>query len=94
MTAVELRTAEARYKRASLRYEEAREARNAAIRAALAEGWTHAQIAEETGLSRGRVGQIPLATSAGALSPAGNPPGTASTGQHRCHATPAATGRW
>jgi DNA-binding NarL/FixJ family response regulator len=58
VTAQELRKAEARYKRASLRAEEAREERNRFVREALAEGWTHARIAEETGLTRGRVGQI------------------------------------
>jgi hypothetical protein len=58
MTTDELRKAEARYKRASLRAEEAREARNRLVREALTEGWTHARIAEATGLSRGRVGQI------------------------------------
>ena len=58
MTTAELLKAEARYQRASRRAEEAREARNAAIRAALAEGWTHQQIADATGLSRGRINQI------------------------------------
>jgi DNA-binding NarL/FixJ family response regulator len=58
MTLTELRKAEARYQRAWRRTEEAREARNAAVAAALAEGWTHARIAEETGLTRGRVGQL------------------------------------
>jgi hypothetical protein len=58
MTAEELRQTEARYQRASRRYEEAREARNAAVRTALAEGWTHARIAEATGLTRGRIGQL------------------------------------
>lgn len=32
--------------------------RNAAIRQAIAEDWTHARIAEATGLTRSRVGQI------------------------------------
>lgn len=58
MTIDELRKAEARYQRAYRRAEEAREARNAAIRAALAEGWTHARISDATGLSRGRIGQV------------------------------------
>ena len=58
MTTEELRKVEARHERASRRYEEAREARNAAVRAALAEGWTHVRIAEATGLTRSRVGQI------------------------------------
>jgi DNA-binding NarL/FixJ family response regulator len=60
MTAAELRKAEARYQRAVRRSEEAREVRNAAVLAALAQGWTHARIAEETGLTRGRIGQIAL----------------------------------
>lgn len=61
MTPEGLRKAEARYQRAFRRAEEAREARNAAVRAALDAGWTHARIAEATGLTRGRVGQIALA---------------------------------
>jgi hypothetical protein len=62
MTADELRKAEARYQRAFARSEAAREARNAAVRAALAEGWSHARISEATGLTRSRVGQIALST--------------------------------
>jgi hypothetical protein len=54
----ELRKAEARYQRAFRRSEEARRARNALVRTALDAGWTHAKIAEATGLTRGRVGQI------------------------------------
>ncbi len=61
MTATELRKAEARYRRASRRYEAEREARNAVVRTAIGEGWSHAQIAEATSLSRARVGQIALA---------------------------------
>jgi hypothetical protein len=61
MTTKELRATEARYRRAFRRSEELREARNAAVRAALAEGWTHARIAEATGLTRGRIGQIATA---------------------------------
>lgn len=60
MTGNDLRKAEARYQRAFRRAEEAREARNAAVRAAIAAGWTHAQIAAATGLTRSRVGQIAL----------------------------------
>ena len=60
MTSEELRKAEARYQRAYRRAEEAREARNAAVCDALDAGWTHAQIAEATGLTRSRVGQIAL----------------------------------
>lgn len=58
MTPDELRKAEARYQRAEARREHAREARNTAIRQALAAGWTHAQISEATGLTRGRIGQL------------------------------------
>jgi hypothetical protein len=60
MNADELRKAEARYQRAHQRAEEAREARNAAVRTARADGWTDARIAEATGLTRSRVGQIAL----------------------------------
>jgi DNA-binding NarL/FixJ family response regulator len=58
MTADQLRATEARYQRAFRRSETAREERNRAVQEALAAGWTHAQIAEATGLTRGRVGQI------------------------------------
>ena len=58
MTPEELRKAEARYQRAFRVSEARREARNAAVREALAEGWTHAAIAAATGLTRGRVGQL------------------------------------
>ena len=60
MIADELRKAEARYQRAWLRAEQAREERNRALCSALDAGWTHAQIAEATGLTRSRVGQIAL----------------------------------
>jgi CRP-like cAMP-binding protein len=60
VTADELRSAEARYQRAFRRSEAEREARNAAVRSAIEDGWTHAQIAEATGLTRARVGQIAL----------------------------------
>jgi hypothetical protein len=58
LTAAELRKAEARYQRAVRRSEEARAARNAAVQAALKQGWTHARISEATGLTRGRIGQL------------------------------------
>lgn len=61
MTVDELRRAEARYQRAFERAERARQERNEAVCLALAKGWTHAQIAEATGLTRSRVGQIGLA---------------------------------
>jgi DNA-binding NarL/FixJ family response regulator len=58
MTAQELRKAEAAYRAASSRAEAKREARNAVVLEALADGWTHAQVAQATGLTRSRVGQI------------------------------------
>lgn len=58
MTAGDLGKAEARFQRASRRAEEAREERNRLVREAIVAGWTHAKIAEATGLSRGRVGQL------------------------------------
>lgn len=53
-----LRDAERRYQRSADRTEELRRERNALVREALAAGWTHARIAELTGLSRGRVNQL------------------------------------
>lgn len=61
MTADELRKAEAAYQAASRRSEMARERRNATVWAAIEAGWSHAQIAQATGLTRARVGQIALA---------------------------------
>jgi hypothetical protein len=58
VTTDDLRKAEARYRRAFRRAEEARVERNRLILAALEAGWTHARIAEATGMSRGRVSQI------------------------------------
>jgi DNA-binding NarL/FixJ family response regulator len=58
VTANELRKAEARYQRASARSEQLRRERNALILEALAAGWTHAQIAKATGMTRSRVGQL------------------------------------
>lgn len=60
LTEKELRAAEARYQRASRVSEKAREERNRLVREALEAGWTHAQIACATGLTRGRVGQIAM----------------------------------
>jgi len=60
MTTDELRQAEVSYRQAYTRSEELRAKRNAAVKTALANGWTHAQIAEATGLTRSRVGQIAL----------------------------------
>lgn len=58
MTAKQLRDAERKYQTAARRSESARLERNRMVLAALRENWTHAQIAEATGLTRGRVGQI------------------------------------
>lgn len=62
MTAADLEHAELRYRKAAARAEEWREERNRLVREALAAGWTHAQIAEATDLTRGRVGQIAQAS--------------------------------
>jgi hypothetical protein len=58
VTVAELQKAERAYQRAQRRADEAREARNAAVLTALDAGWTHARIAEATGLSRGRIAQL------------------------------------
>jgi len=58
MTAEELQAAEEEYRAGWGRAELFRQARNETVRQALAEGWTHAAIAEVTGLSRGRINQI------------------------------------
>jgi hypothetical protein len=53
-----LRRAQAAYETAARRTESRRADRNTAVREALDAGWTHAEIARVTGLSRGRIGQI------------------------------------
>lgn len=58
MTAEELRAVEARYRQSTEQAEAARAERNAAIRAALSEGWTQTQVARAMDLTRGRVGQL------------------------------------
>lgn len=60
MTAEQLRDAEAAFQAAFRRSEQLREARNETVRQAVHDGWTHAQIAEATGLTRARVGQLAL----------------------------------
>jgi hypothetical protein len=60
----DLRVAEANYQTTSRLAETARMLRNAAVRAALADGCTHTQIAAATGLTRGRIGQIAAARDA------------------------------
>jgi DNA-binding NarL/FixJ family response regulator len=62
MTARQLRRAEDAYRNATGRADERKADRNAAIRQALAEGWTHQQIADATGLTRGRVSQVKATT--------------------------------
>lgn len=58
MTAEALKAAERSYQEAFRKAEQLREARNSLIRQAVEAGWTHAQIAQATGLTRSRVGQI------------------------------------
>ena len=65
VTTEDLRAAEDAYREIAERAEQAREYRNQTVRAALAAGWTHAKIAEATGLTRGRVGQIAAGSNSG-----------------------------
>jgi len=58
MSEADLRRTEAAYREASGRAENLRQARNTAVRKALAEGMTHQQIADATGLTRGRINQL------------------------------------
>jgi ParB-like chromosome segregation protein Spo0J len=58
MTGHDLRKVELQYRSAQSRADLLRLERNRAVREALDAGWTHAQIAEATGLTRGRVGQL------------------------------------
>lgn len=58
MTPAQLKKAETRYKAAVAKADELRQARNVAVRGALAEGWTHAQVAEVLEVTRGRIGQL------------------------------------
>lgn len=60
MTAAELRAAQRAHEAASAKGGSTLQARNEAIHEALAEGWTHAAIAEATGLTRGRIGQLAM----------------------------------
>jgi hypothetical protein len=54
----ELKEAEKVYATAELRYEGAKQHRDELIWKALAQRWTYADVAEITGLSRQRIGQI------------------------------------
>lgn len=58
VTAEDLREAQRTYADAQAVADEERYWRDRAVQEALSAGWTHAQIAEATGLTRGRVGQI------------------------------------
>ena len=58
MTADALRKATIAAQRAAEKAVAARNGRDFTIRAAIATGWTHAAVAEATGLTRGRVNQI------------------------------------
>lgn len=53
-----LARAERDYREAAQRADELRASRNELVAQALREGWTHARIAEATGLSRGRISQL------------------------------------
>jgi DNA-binding NarL/FixJ family response regulator len=57
-TRADLRKAEAAYRQASEKAERLRAIRNQVVASALAEGMTHRQIADATGLSRARIGQL------------------------------------
>lgn len=69
MTAKELRAAEARYQRAAKRLEQARADRDEAIRATIATGTSHAEVARILGnaISRTRIGQIAITTDGPAM---------------------------
>ncbi|MGO9903481.1 MAG: sigma factor-like helix-turn-helix DNA-binding protein [Solirubrobacteraceae bacterium] len=54
----DLRRAEAAYREAVKRAERLRAIRNEIVANALREGMTHQQIADATGLSRGRISQL------------------------------------
>ena len=54
----ELRAAQKAFSRAQARAEALRVKRDGLVIEALVEGWTHAQISEATGLTRGRIGQL------------------------------------
>lgn len=62
MNESDLREAERAYSTATRRAERLRAERNALVQQALAAGWTHSRIAEATGLTRGRIGQMAQAS--------------------------------
>lgn len=54
----ELSAAEADYRKARSAVDEKRQRRNRLVKEAIAAGMTHTQIADATGLTRGRIAQI------------------------------------
>lgn len=58
ITAQDIRRADAAWKAASVDAEAKREERLRVIKQALDEGWTHALVAAELGVTRGRIGQL------------------------------------
>ncbi len=58
ITADDLRLAHEACRSADIDAQAARDLRKRLIRQALAEGWTHARVAEALGVSRGRIGQL------------------------------------
>jgi DNA-binding NarL/FixJ family response regulator len=58
ITAEDIRRADAEYKAATVDAEAKRQERQRVIKQALTEGWTHARVAAELGVSRGRIGQM------------------------------------
>jgi AraC-like DNA-binding protein len=58
VTAEDLRLAHEACRSAEIDAASARQLRKRLIRQALAEGWTHARVAEVLGLSRGRISQL------------------------------------
>jgi len=61
VTQQDLRDSEAAYRAAAGRADDLRAERNRIVRSALMHGWTLAQVARATELTRGRVGQISTA---------------------------------
>lgn len=61
LTEYELHEAEERFRNAVAAVEEARTIRNQIVKDAITSKWTHKRIADATGLTRARVGQIALA---------------------------------
>jgi ParB-like chromosome segregation protein Spo0J len=74
ITRRKLEGAEAALRKSAVRTEQLVERRNALVRQATAEGWTHRQIAEAVGLARSRISQ---------LAPARTTPKEGTTDDHR-----------